>query len=334
MPAILLLPYVALWGLKANQTLAAVFFGSLNVSLFFILMRRLTLTPSLQLWMACLFAFGTIHWYLASIGSAWYIAHVVSFLFLTLAIYATISKKPPFLIGLLVGAAYWTRLPTILSLPFFVIMLAERWLPQSSTSPRLRRIRLKPLVQLGTGIGIFVGADLLYNYARFRTPRDIAYSTQASHEPKLYPSGLFDISYIPHHLWILFLKPPVFTEHAPYVKPSLLGLSILITTPAVVYSLGAIRSRLSIACWSAIVPVALLNFTHGGTGWQEFGYRFAMDFYPFLLVLTALGIRDRSDPRGRAPRMAKALIGLSILVNVWGVLWINKFGWASDVILH
>jgi len=331
MPAILLLPEVAIWGFKTNQTLASVCFGSLNVPLVFLLMRRITTSLHLQLWMTFLFAFGTVHWFLASTGPAWYLAHVVSFLFLALAIYATLSNQRPLLIGLLLGASYWTRLPTILSLPFFVIMLADRWLGNSSRSSLVGRIRFKPLFELGAGVAIFVLADALYNYERFGTPRDIAYSIQARRETYLYPAGLLDISYLPKHLWVLFLKPPVFTYRPPYVMPSALGLSILITTPAVVYCLFAGLNRLAVACWSAIVPVALLDFIHGGTGWVQFGYRFGMDFYPFLLVLTALGIGACSGPAGNVPRKAQLLIVLSILVNLWGVLWINKFGWVSDL---
>jgi hypothetical protein len=333
MPAILLLPQVAIWGLKANQTLASVFLGSLNVSLVFLLMRKLTGSRSLQLWMAVLFGFGTIHWYLASLGPAWYLAHVISFLFLTLAIYAALTSQRPFLIGLLIGAAYWTRLPTILALPFFIIMLKDRWLEKSCASSVGGRIRFGPLLELGSGVGVFVSCNFLYNYLRFGTPLDIAYSIQARNEPRWYPHGLFDISYIPEHLWVFFLKPPVFTGEPPYVMPSLIGLSILITTPAFVYCTRAGINRLALACWSAIIPIALADFTHGGVGWVQFGYRFGMDFYPFLLILTALGMKAGLGIESKVTWKQRLLISLSVLVNLWGVLWINKFGWASDLLL-
>jgi hypothetical protein len=48
-----------------------------------------------------------------------------------------------------------------------------------------------------------------------------------------------------------------------------------------------------------------------------------MDFYPFLFLLTVKGIGDeiRWDH--------KVLIVAGILINLWGVLWINKFGWVG-----
>jgi hypothetical protein len=330
MPAILLLPQVAISGLKANQTLASVFWGSVNVSLVYLLTRKLTNNTRLQVWMTLLFGFGTIHWYLASIGKAWFFAHVTSFLFLTLAIYETFTKQRPFLIGLLLGASYWSRIPTILSLPFFLIMLSDKWLDKAKDSSIFGRINFMPLFKLGCGVGIFVILNFFYNYVRFNTPFDIAYSIQAREEPWFYPKGLFNISYIPKHLWIFFLKPPVFTSNPPYVMPSLMGMSILITTPAFIYSVFAgIRNKIAFACWSAVIPIALLSFAHGGVGWIQFGYRFAMDFYPFLLVLTTFGIKSDLETDSNLRWDQKLLICLGILVNLWGVLWINKFGWAS-----
>jgi hypothetical protein len=332
MPAILLLPQVAISGLKANQTLTSVFLGSLNTSLVFLLMRRITHSRRLQLWIAILVGFGTIHWYLASLGPAWYLAHVVSFLFLTLAIYATLCNRSLFLIGLLLGASYWARLPTILSLPFFMIMLSDRWLRNGAGAQSVvRKLQLKSLGAFAGGVGVFVAANFLYNYLRFGTPRDIAYSIQARREPDVYPAGLFDLSYIPKHLDVFFLKMPVFKDHPPYVMPSMTGLSILITTPAFLYCIRAGVNRLAGACWSAIIPIASLDFIHGGTGWVQFGYRFGMDFYPFLVVLTALGIGSGLGKRGELTRWQQLLILISILVNLWGVLWINKFGWTADL---
>ena len=50
-------------------------------------------------------------------------------------------------------------------------------------------------------------------------------------------------------------------------------------------------------------------------------YRYALDFYPFLLILAFLGMG------GRLRWYHKLLIILSVLVNLWGVVLINKIGW-------
>lgn len=329
MPAVLLIPQAVIFGPGVIQTMASVFWGSLSVSVIYFLMRRLSANIRVQIWMTLLFGFGTIHWFLASIGSAWFFAHIASFFFLAIALLETFGKRRPLIIGLLLGASFWCRLPVILSLPFFLIMISDQWINQDKSINIIRRVRLQPLILLGLGVGIFVLLNFAYNYLRFETISDIAYNIQAKEEPWFYPKGLFHLSYITKHLWIFFLKPPLFSWDAPYVIPSLEGMSILITTPAVIYVIFAgIRNRTALACWSAIVPVALVSFTHGGYGWIQFGYRFALDFYPFLLVLIALGIKSQLKDNGDLRWHHKTLITISILVNLWGVLWVNIFGWS------
>ena len=76
--------------------------------------------------------------------------------------------------------------------------------------------------------------------------------------------------------------------------------------------------RLVVACWAAIIPIAVLNWTFAATGWAQFGYRYSLDFLPFLVLLVMVAV-----PRLRPWHVA--LIGVSVVVNLWGVLWIFKF---------
>ena len=324
MPAVLLVPFVAVWGLSFSQVFASILLASVNVSLIYILFRRLGASLEKQVWMTLLFAFGTIHWYTATIGSVWYLAHIVSLFFLLLALIETFGKRRVFLIGLLLGASYWSRIPTVLTMPFFIVMLSDLWLPGQSSEPFFKRFKLSPLLGLLLGVGVFVCLNFLYNYLRFGSPFDVAYSMHTITEAKAkvspwFDKGLFSLSYMRHHLYTFLLHPPALVESWPYVVPSKAGLSVFITTPAFIFAFAAgIRNKLSLACWLAIIPTALLIFTKSGTGWTQFGYRYALDFYPFLLLLTFKGIPDKLR------WYHKLLIILSILVNLWGVLFINK----------
>ncbi len=325
MPAILLLPFVYVFGLSTNQTLASIILGSLNIVLIFFVTREITKNRSVQLWTTVMFGFGTIHWWIATAGGVWTFSQVTSVAFLSLAIWATLKNKHPFLVGLLLGASYWSRLPTIFSLPFFIIMLSDKWLKKPGETNGLKRINPKPLFYLGLGVGIFVCLNSIYNLLRFGTPLDVSYYLiPGILEEPWYRNGIFDITYIPRHLKVIFAGLPIFLSKFPYVKPSWSGMAIWITTPAFVYALFAdIKDKLAVGCWFSIIPIALLEFTHGTWGFAQFGYRFAMDFYPFLLLLTVKGMRDRIRWHH------KVLICLGILVNLWGVLWINKFGWVG-----
>lgn len=79
------------------------------------------------------------------------------------------------------------------------------------------------------------------------------------------------------------------------------------------------RDRFVIACWAAIIPLALVDWLFAATGWAQFGYRYGLDFLPFLWLLVVVAVGDRV----RWHHLV--LIGLAVLVNLWGVLWIYVF---------
>ncbi len=79
------------------------------------------------------------------------------------------------------------------------------------------------------------------------------------------------------------------------------------------------RNKLVLACWAAIIPTALLIFSYAATGWAQFGYRYAIDYHPFLFLLAVQGM----GPELRWHQ--KTLIALSIAVNLWAVLASYKF---------
>jgi 4-amino-4-deoxy-L-arabinose transferase-like glycosyltransferase len=82
--------------------------------------------------------------------------------------------------------------------------------------------------------------------------------------------------------------------------------------------------RLALACWGAIVPIALTNFTFAAWGFTQFGYRYGLDFYPFLFLLTIKAM-------GKNPKWHHyAVVGLSVLINLCAVLWIYQFGPGMD----
>jgi hypothetical protein len=102
-------------------------------------------------------------------------------------------------------------------------------------------------------------------------------------------------------------------------------MSILLTSPAylLIAYIAAVawRKRVVLGALAAVVTIGLVNLAHFSQGWVQFGYRFSNDFAPFALVLVTLGIAWLGT-KGRAfAFVAVPLVGLSILVNAWGVYW-------------
>ena len=135
--------------------------------------------------------------------------------------------------------------------------------------------------------------------------------------------GLVNPINIPKHLKIILGGLPKIISKPPFIIPSWAGLAIWITTPAFIFSFFAnFKEKIVKYSWLSIFLISLLIFSHGTTGFTQFGYRRAVDFYPLLFFLTVKGVSKTG-----VKWYHRVLLIISILVNTWGVLWINKFGW-------
>ncbi len=132
------------------------------------MLKKTGVNGNKAVWLTALFGFGTCFWFIASVGSSWYIEHVVAVLFLTLAIIFALYKKSPFLTGLLLGFAFLSRLPVILSFPFFLFLIFE----QKGTW----KSRLRVAAYFLIGLGILVGVYELYNFGRWGVLSDLGYT--------------------------------------------------------------------------------------------------------------------------------------------------------------
>lgn len=314
MPALLAIPFRYLLGSAFQQQYLAHILGAATAALTSLIAFSIKRQKALAIWSGLLVGAGSIIWYLSSTGSSWYLGQVSAAFFITAAIYEALNKKRPFLVGIFIGAAFLSRLHTILTIPLFLYLLKDKFW-------------FKKYFFLGLGILPFVSFNFYYNFIRFGTIFDKAYVLiPGLAQESWYQDGLFNLSNIPNHLKVIFTALPKFSSSFPFVTPSWAGLAIWITTPAFVYSLFAkIKDRLIQVSWLVIILISLVIFSHGTTGFTQFGYRFAVDFYPALTLVTING----ASQAHKLSWHHWLLLGIGVLVNLWGVLWINKFGWVG-----
>jgi hypothetical protein len=157
LPAIVLLPFVALWGLATNAQLIFTVLAAIDVAICWWAIGRLPVGPVVRLATTIFFAFGTVFWFTAQLATTWYQAHVVAvgltFLAIGLALGAdpaaidddaapatsqTDGRMAPspgrrlagalaveprqFVAGLLFGLACTARLTVVFGAPFFVFV--------------------------------------------------------------------------------------------------------------------------------------------------------------------------------------------------------------------
>src|SRR3989344_9066664 len=119
-PAIFLMPLVAIFGTDLNQVRISMIIGTMNVVLMWLILGKLSLKPIIRLLLILGFSFGTVHFYAAITGTTWFFAHIMATLFILLAILEFFGQRRPAILGFLVGFAFLSRQPTILSALFFV----------------------------------------------------------------------------------------------------------------------------------------------------------------------------------------------------------------------
>ncbi|MDP2860702.1 MAG: hypothetical protein Q8N98_03220, partial [bacterium] len=320
-PSFFLMPLAAIFGENTNQIFFSMIIGALNVGLAWVLLETFGIRLKERAILTVFFGFGTVHWYAAITGTTWFFAHIIAVFSLLLAIILLLKNKQPFLVGLFFGLAALSRHPTLLSLPFFLFLL-----PKEKKSFLFFFLGATPLFSF----------QLFYNFSRFgdifnegyldvyRSYIDsgFAYSFHRFFVLPVFPHfGYLDIRNIPLHLFTLFFMPPRILPEFPFLQPSPYGMSVILTSPIFLFSLRAnFKEKLVKISWLATGLVSFLVFLHFSQGWVQFGYRFLLDFVPFLFILTALGF-------GKISKIKIFLVVIGVLANWWGVFWGRTLGW-------
>lgn len=332
-PAILLMPIVALFGPGVSQVWASILLGAINAGVASMVIRGMGVARGPRIVLALVFAFGTITWYSAQLGSSWHFAHVVATLFMLLAIRLCQRDGPPALIGLMFAVAAMSRLPVAMAAPFFIAYFVDRDMREATGDPtpfgwlgpdRPRAWQTRPKVlstfelawPAAVEAGIVVVAYLVYNQLRFGSLTENGYALiPGLLQEAQYQHGFFSIYSIPRILYAMFLTAPVRVAGFPWIKaPRNGGLSIVLTTPLFLWSLKARRlDWFGLGTWAAVLLVLVPILAHADPGGTEFGFRYAQDVYPLLLLLTIRGLG------GRISTEAWMAIAIGGLVNLWGM---------------
>jgi hypothetical protein len=324
---------VALAGTAFEQSWASIVLGAANVALVSIVIARMGVSGAVRMVLSLVFAFGTIVWFSAQSGNAWHFAHVVAIFFMMLTILACQRDGPTWLIGGLFAVAVLSRQPIVLAAPFFGGYLFDRMarerLPNGGVFGTLEgsldarwpgRQGIRRFLELAIPMAVTFGVPMLlylgYNYARFGSffERGDQLITGVLSNPA-YANGIFSVAYIPGSIQAMLLSTPIAISVFPFFEPPRVGaISMLLTSPIFLWAFRARRPDwFNIGAWASIALMLIPILTHGGSGDEQFGYRFAQDFYPFLFLLTVRGVG------GRIGRWAWLAICFGFVVNLWGM---------------
>ncbi len=94
MPALALLPFVALWGLATDQEAVAIALGAAGVGLAWWMLGGLRLRTTVRALAVGVLATGTVWWWAVAVGSTWYLAHLVATDLALLAVGVALRHDP------------------------------------------------------------------------------------------------------------------------------------------------------------------------------------------------------------------------------------------------
>jgi len=344
-PALVMIPAIVFFGPDVHQEWISILLGAANVVLASWILEGMGVRRGFRVVMSLAFAFGTIVWFSAQVGNSWHFAHVVAIFFMLLAIRGCQMDGPTWLIGLLFAGAVLSRLPLGLAAPFFVAYLADRSLRETGRAngdERFGRLgaatgpwwrsgldpgRFTRLAgPMAVGVGVPILGYLLYNDARFGSFTQTGYGLiPGLLEEFQYRHGFFSIYSIPRQLYAMFLAMPVQIQDFPWVQSRALGgLSIVLTSPIFLWAIRARRPDwFGLGAWLSIALILIPNLTHADPGGVQFGYRYAQDIYPFLLLLTVRGLA------GRIGFEAGLALAIGFVANFWGMASAYYDWWVS-----
>jgi hypothetical protein len=281
LPAVLLAPFVAVWGLQTDDQTIFTILAAIDVAICWWMIGRLRVATVARFATTIFFAFGTVFWYAAQNVTTWYQAHVAAVGLTMIAVGLAVSwdeddEEEPgprrragidpraFAIGLLFGLATTTRLTVVLAAPFFMLVgPCGNWRRRGWSA--------------GLGAAIPVGLLLAYNVVTTGHAFHPAYDHLYQLEARAYVSlgyhadwAAEDPRYIPQNLGIMLFTAPellpdrmrdtlgtmdaplctgpgvsrgLFDVHCPFALPRDIGMSVVLTSPAYLLAIPAFRVR-------------------------------------------------------------------------------------------
>ena len=326
LPAVLLLPAVAIFGLGTLDALFWALFAGLAPALLFVVLRFLRESGRSErsvrddLLVTTLFAIGSVYYFVAAQGTVWFAAHVVAAAFVCLYLLFAFGARRPAAAGLVLGLAFLCRPATLLLASFFVLQAigAEKEEPRLTrgSSPRL----VRTLTMFAIPLAVMVAVAMWHNTARFGDPLEFGHRfLQIRWRSRIETWGLFSAHYLPRNLTVFFLSLPWLVPSNPFVRITRHGLALWFTSPNLLWGLWPKKLDATIvALWAAVLPTALCTLLYQNTGWVQFGYRFSLDYLPLLFVLVALSAR-------RFGVVFLCCAAFAIIVNTFGAVTFDRY---------
>jgi hypothetical protein len=325
-PAMVLTPFIIIsdylnlhidQGLYTFVSMILIFFAIYKVA------RKFDYTSVDSSILAGAFCFSTSVLFTAMFPSSWYYAQVLSTACICMGIYEYFYKNRPIVVGTWMAFALLTRLTAGLGIVAFIVLC----LIEAKNSKKIRSA-IEYLSKLILPFVIAIIILMLYNFARFDSPFESGYNIQKLYTTSLHENreiGLLSLQHFPTNIYYAFFAAPntvlkkttpasqVLTY--PYIKPNSWGMSMFFISPyLLMLFMFAYKDRISKVFLFTSAMIAIPIFLYYGIGLSQIGYRYGLDFLPFIFSIFIINYNKNN--KGLSGRMC-LLILFSCLFNFY-----------------
>jgi len=323
-PAVLLMPFVAMAELAdviIHQGFVNIVCVCATFVVIYFLSRKLSYKKSDALFLTFTFGLCSPFIYTAITPASYYFAHNIVVLVLFLALLEFFGARRYWLIGVLCSVALATRVTAGFGAIFFVLFALLE------SKPWLARAR--NIAAIIFPIAIVVLFLVWYNFARFGDPLETGYSHQLVpdlQQQAIQDVGQFSVQHLPRNAYHMLLGLPklVVQENTamrlefPFFQSDPWGMSIFFVSPFLIYLFFfRWKSRKMRLLLLTSIMIAIPFLFIRSVGFRQYGYRYALDFLPFLYVALLIGCQQRRKTLSFA---FKVLMIISALVNFYLIL--------------
>lgn len=311
-PAIVLLPFVAIWGIHTSDILFTTVLSACNLPLLYLVFEQarasgLTRRPRLEnVIFSLLFFYGTLNLWLSLGGRMWFTAHILCLTCTLLSLLLAFRRHYGWS-AVLLACAFFSRSTVLLGFPFLFYLAwqdvnRERLVQRFFAALRHGRLdwQAVPWRRLAPPLAVtllMVGLFMARNLAIFGSPFESGYSILIQQHYPVVTQGPFNIAYIPANISANFFSFPNVTFTGPYDRHPVIDVmnggfcvSVFVTTPLflLLFWRNSQRSLIRGVLWLTIGLVVLMVLVFHAAGYYQFGARYLFDGYPYAFLLLAL----------------------------------------------